>query len=437
MSCPVAAQQGVTTRYVYDDLGRLRAVISPAGEAAVYEYDPAGNFTAIRRLAADALELLEFSPKTGVPGDRVTLIGVGFGAGVNSVTFNGSAAQVVSANANIIVTVAPQGATTGPITVSTPKGTVTSRAPFVIRGVRVSPATAKPLPGQTVQFTAIVAVPDDDQSVRWSVNGIDGGNRNVGTITTSGLYTAPDVEGVAAFVRATSVAAPSLFGEASVTVESFSNARLALAPPLSVGRSQPPVISPISTGVSVQRNPPPTISAISTGVSVQRNPPSTISAISTGVSVQRNPPSTISAISTGVSVQRNPPPTISAISVGISVGYNISTTVSALSPSVSITNGPTISAISPNQLSKAATTVITITGAGFAGASAILFIDSNGLMDSSITVSGINVNAGGSSVTATVTVGVSSLPGQRVVVIRTANGHSQIIDLVANTITIQ
>jgi hypothetical protein len=81
--------------------------------------------------------------------------------------------------------------------------------------------------------------------------------------------------------------------------------------------------------------------------------------------------------------------------------------------------------------------VITITGAGFAGASAILFIDSNGLMDSSITVSGINVNAGGSSVTATVTVGVSSLPGQRVVVIRTANGHSQISDLGANTITIQ
>src|SRR5689334_2215539 len=225
--CPVAAQQGVTTRYVYDDLGRLRAVISPAGEAAVYEYDPAGNFTAIRRLAADALELLEFSPKTGAPGDRVTLIGVGFGAGVNSVTFNGSAAQVVSANANTIVTAVPQGATTGPITVSTPKGTVTSRAPFVIRGVRVSPATAKPLPGQTVQFTAIVAVPEDDQSVRWSVNGIDGGNSNVGTITTSGLYTAPDVEGAAASVRATSVAAPSLFGEATVTVESFGNVRLA------------------------------------------------------------------------------------------------------------------------------------------------------------------------------------------------------------------
>jgi YD repeat-containing protein len=402
VSCPVAAQQGVTTRYVYDDLGRLRAVISPAGEAAVYEYDPAGNFTAIRRLAADALELLEFSPKTGAPGDRVTLIGVGFGAGVNSVTFNGSAAQVVSANANTIVTTVPQGATTGPITVSTPKGTVTSRAPFVIRGVRVSPATAKPLPGQTVQFTAIVAVQEDDQSVRWSVNGIDGGNRNVGTITTSGLYTAPDVEGVAAFVRATSVAAPSLFGEASVTVESFSNVRLALAPPLSVGRSQPPVISPISMGVSVGRNV-----------------------------------STTAAISTGVSVRRDPPPTLSAISAGISVGHNTSTTVSALSPSVSITSGPTISAISPNQLSKAATAVITITGAGFAGADAILFIDSNGLMDSSITVSEINVNAGGSSLTATVTVGASSLPGQRVVVIRTANGHSQISDLGANTITIQ
>jgi hypothetical protein len=32
---------------------------------------------------------------------------------------------------------------------------------------------------------------------------------------------------------------------------------------------------------------------------------------------------------------------------------------------------------------------------------------------------------------------MSSLPGQRVVVIRTASGHSQISDLGANTITIQ
>ena len=39
----IHAQQGGTTRYVYDDNGRLIAVISPTGEANVYEYDAAGN----------------------------------------------------------------------------------------------------------------------------------------------------------------------------------------------------------------------------------------------------------------------------------------------------------------------------------------------------------------------------------------------------------
>ena len=55
---PAAAQQPTTTRYVYDDNGRLRAVITPTGEAAIYDYDPAGNITAIRRLGADGFELL-------------------------------------------------------------------------------------------------------------------------------------------------------------------------------------------------------------------------------------------------------------------------------------------------------------------------------------------------------------------------------------------
>ena len=60
-----AQQQGSTTRYVYDENGRLHAVISPMGEAVVYEYDAAGNITSIQRLAADALALFGFSPHEG------------------------------------------------------------------------------------------------------------------------------------------------------------------------------------------------------------------------------------------------------------------------------------------------------------------------------------------------------------------------------------
>src|SRR5947209_12426193 len=65
VSASVLAQQGGTTRYVYDEDGRLHAVIAPTGEAVVYEYDAAGNITAVRRLAADALAIFTFSPRAG------------------------------------------------------------------------------------------------------------------------------------------------------------------------------------------------------------------------------------------------------------------------------------------------------------------------------------------------------------------------------------
>lgn len=92
MAFAVNAQQGNTTRYVYDNNGRLRAVLAPSGEAAVYDYDPAGNLTAIRRLAAGACEALEFTPQQGTPGALVTIYGVGFGGQVSGVSFNGVAA---------------------------------------------------------------------------------------------------------------------------------------------------------------------------------------------------------------------------------------------------------------------------------------------------------------------------------------------------------
>ena len=46
--------------------------------------------------------------------------------------------------------------------------------------------------GQTVQFTATVTG-SSNTSVTWSVNGVAGGNPSVGTISSTGLYTAPAV----------------------------------------------------------------------------------------------------------------------------------------------------------------------------------------------------------------------------------------------------
>lgn len=56
--------------------------------------------------------------------------------------------------------------------------------------VNISPPAAELGLAQTIQFSAITNSPNN-QNVEWSVNGIAGGNSSVGTITTSGLYTAP------------------------------------------------------------------------------------------------------------------------------------------------------------------------------------------------------------------------------------------------------
>src|SRR5215470_991686 len=88
-SLSAIAQQPTTTRYIYGNNGRLRAVVAPNGDAAIYDYDPAGNITAIRRLGAEGFAFLSFTPDIGAIGDRVTLYGVNIGIGVNSVAFNG------------------------------------------------------------------------------------------------------------------------------------------------------------------------------------------------------------------------------------------------------------------------------------------------------------------------------------------------------------
>ena len=58
--------------------------------------------------------------------------------------------------------------------------------------VTVSPATANVQEGSQQQFTATVSNTNDN-TITWQVNGVTGGNTSVGTISATGLYTAPSV----------------------------------------------------------------------------------------------------------------------------------------------------------------------------------------------------------------------------------------------------
>jgi YD repeat-containing protein len=54
--------------YVYDDLGRLIAVIDEASEMAIYQYDAVGNLLSISRQPSSTVKVLDFRPKSGPVG---------------------------------------------------------------------------------------------------------------------------------------------------------------------------------------------------------------------------------------------------------------------------------------------------------------------------------------------------------------------------------
>jgi YD repeat-containing protein len=403
-------QQGGTTRFVYDDNGRLTAVISPNGEAAIYDYDAAGNFTAIRRISADTLTLLGFFPHEGGAGDEITFVGTGFNAGVTSVSFNGIAAQIASITPSAVVAVVPDAATTGPVTIAAPRGMLITPMPFnVVSRVRVFPSAVTVFPADTVAFTAIVGG-GGDQSVIWTVNGVVGGNDTVGNISTAGLYTAPVLTGNASLqvvVRATSIAQPTLVAESQVKVINPNALASLFAPAVSVRKGDPRGLAAARAALVSGRRGAAISGSVMTSSSV--------------VSVRR-----------GVVI--GGPNVTLARSVSVSFGARFAT---VFSPFVSATTGPAISSISPTGIARGATVTMTINGANLAGASAVRFSGSGGGVDAAISATNLTVNASGTQLIATVTVSSGAATGTRVVIVTATAGAALPVTAGANTITIQ
>jgi hypothetical protein len=145
---------------------QLRATV-PVGatNGPIRVISPSGTNVTSSNLTVFALApvITDFTPTNGLPGSSVTLNGANF-LGATSVSFNGVAAASfnVTADSQITATV-PATATTGPISVSTPGGSVTSSVPFYLppRLTTVSPATG--VVGATVtltgtNFTGVTAV---------------------------------------------------------------------------------------------------------------------------------------------------------------------------------------------------------------------------------------------------------------------------------------
>lgn len=72
------------------------------------------------------------NPTSGKVGAAVIVLGTNL-TGAGSVSFNGTIAKFTVFSATEIKTKVPKGATTGPVTVTTPSGTLTSNVPFIVQ----------------------------------------------------------------------------------------------------------------------------------------------------------------------------------------------------------------------------------------------------------------------------------------------------------------
>jgi hypothetical protein len=96
--------------------------------------------------------------------------------------------------------------------------TKSAKASVAVGAISLAPALATILPGGTQQFTATVQG-FSNTAISWSVNQVSGGNSTVGTISSTGFYTAPAQTGTYQIV-ATSTADTSVTASATVTVSS-------------------------------------------------------------------------------------------------------------------------------------------------------------------------------------------------------------------------
>lgn len=102
--------------------------------------------------------------------------------------------------------------------------------------VNVSPATATVNLGATQQFAASVTGATN-AAVAWNVNGVANGNSAIGTITTAGLYTAPQIIPSRAAVTIGAISKASTTASASAIVTIADGFTLALSGPSSLAAS--------------------------------------------------------------------------------------------------------------------------------------------------------------------------------------------------------
>ena len=278
LAASLAFAQTGPVQYGYDELGRLTIVVDGTGNAAIYNYDAVGNLLSIQRINAaevpEPVAIYALSPTRGKVGSTVSILGKGFGPtpGQNTVSFTGGASAIAtSASPNALRVTVPSTALTGPISVTGAAGSAVSPVSFTVMGpLAVTPDGPFVAAGTSRQFSAVAggAAPP----VQWAVNDVVGGHASVGTISTSGLCTAP--ASVADQFLVTIGAADhndlTAKGSTQAVVVPAGAQRLATARPVSVSIAQRTVSNSVQAAVSLVVGGTRVSNSLQTAVSVVR-----------------------------------------------------------------------------------------------------------------------------------------------------------------------
>ncbi len=125
------AFNGVTAAVVTDGVTSVVAVVpTNVTPGPLSVQTPGGTATSVRSFSPIPT-LTSVSPPSGAVSSSVTLGGTGL-AGVKKVTFHGRKATVISDSPTVIVVTVPKKATSGPVTVVTTGGSVTSSTVFTV-----------------------------------------------------------------------------------------------------------------------------------------------------------------------------------------------------------------------------------------------------------------------------------------------------------------
>ena len=202
--------------------------------------------------------------------------------------------------------------------------------------------------GSTRQLTAYV--PLSPNTVTFTVNGIAGGNAMVGTISPTGLYSAPATVPMpnAVKVRATSTAYPDKFGEATMTVTQvgihlWSSAPTSVSPGAFSLRLNGSNFVP---GVIVKFGDVELASTVSSSTSLTATGTATAAQVGTRVPLTvrqvGNGATTSETVMVSVVAGTNPPPTTPAPPTTPSPSIAVAPSTATLAPSASPTPGTLI-----------------------------------------------------------------------------------------------